>query len=159
MASKNTVKVLIDGKIVTLSGYESEEYLQRVASYLNNKIAELSTLPGYSHQPQDTRSTLLALNIADDYFKAKAQADSMEEDMESKDRETYDIKHDLIAAQIQIDKLKQEIEALRKGRAGQTSKNAAGAFRGRGRCLTAAADRWGCRKGHPCFFLWEDRSI
>ena len=45
--------------------------------------------------------------------------------MESKDRETYDIKHDLIAAQIQIDKLKQEIEALRKGRAGQTSKNAA----------------------------------
>ena len=125
MASKNTVKVLIDGKIVTLSGYESEEYLQRVASYLNNKIAELSTLPGYSHQPQDTRSTLLALNIADDYFKAKAQADSMEEDMESKDRETYDIKHDLIAAQIQSDKLKQEIEALRKGRAGQTSKNAA----------------------------------
>ena len=33
MASKNTVKVLIDGKIITLSGYESEEYLQRVASY------------------------------------------------------------------------------------------------------------------------------
>ena len=31
MASKNTVKVLIDGKIVTLSGYESEEYLARVA--------------------------------------------------------------------------------------------------------------------------------
>lgn len=41
MASKNTVKVLIDGKIITLSGYESEEYLQRVASYLNNKLTEL----------------------------------------------------------------------------------------------------------------------
>ncbi len=114
MASKNTVKVLIDGKIITLSGYESEDYLQRVASYLNNKITELGTLPGYSHQPQDVKSTLLALNIADDYFKAKAQADSMEEDMESKDRETYDIKHDLIAAQIQIDKLKQELEELKQ---------------------------------------------
>ena len=114
MASKNTVKVLIDGKIITLSGYESEDYLQRVASYLNNKIMELGTLPGYSHQPQDVKSTLLALNIADDYFKAKAQADSMEEDMESKDRETYDIKHDLIAAQIQIDKLKQELEELKQ---------------------------------------------
>ncbi len=114
MAAKNTVKVLIDGRIVTLSGYESEEYLQRVASYLNNKIAELSTLAGYSHQPQDIKATLLALNIADDYFKAKAQAESMEEDMEAKDRETYDIKHDLIAAQIQIDKLKQELEQLKQ---------------------------------------------
>ena len=63
MASKNTVKVLIDGKIVTLSGYESEEYLQRVASYLKNKIAELSTLPGYSHQPQDTRSTQIGRTL------------------------------------------------------------------------------------------------
>ena len=32
MPAKNTTKVLIGGKIVTLSGYESEEYLQRVAS-------------------------------------------------------------------------------------------------------------------------------
>ena len=114
MASKNTVKVLIDGKIITLSGYESEEYLQRVASYLNNKITELSALPGYNRQSPDTRNTLLALNIADDYFKAKSQADAMENDMESKDREAYDVKHDLIAAQIQIDKMKQEMEQLKK---------------------------------------------
>ena len=119
MASKNTVKVLIDGKIITLSGYESEEYLQRVASYLNNKLAELGSLPGYNRQSPDTKSTLLALNIADDYFKAKAQADAMEDDMESKDREAYDVKHDLIAAQIQIDKMKQEIEQLQKEKAEQ----------------------------------------
>ena len=42
MASKNTAQVLIGGKIVTLSGYESEEYMQRVASYMNSKIADLS---------------------------------------------------------------------------------------------------------------------
>ena len=117
MASKNTVKVLIDGKIITLSGYESEDYLQRVASYLNNKLAELGSLPGYNRQSPDTKSPLLALNIADDYFKAKAQADAMEDDMESKDREAYDVKHDLIAAQIQIDKMKQEIEQLQKEKA------------------------------------------
>ena len=117
MASKNTVKVLIDGKIITLSGYESEDYLQRVASYLNNNLSELGSLPGYNRQSPDTKSTLLALNIADDYFKAKAQADAMEDDMESKDREAYDVKHDLIAAQIQIDKMKQEIEQLQKEKA------------------------------------------
>ena len=42
MAVKNTAQVVIGGKIITLGGYESEEYFQKVASYINNKIAELS---------------------------------------------------------------------------------------------------------------------
>ena len=42
---------MIEGKIIKLSGYESEEYLQKVAAYLNNKIAELGELPGYKRQP------------------------------------------------------------------------------------------------------------
>ena len=48
MAVKNTAQVVIGGKIITLGGYESEEYFQKVASYINNKIAELSEMPGYS---------------------------------------------------------------------------------------------------------------
>ena len=32
MSAKNTTKVLIGGKIVTLCGYESEEYLQKGAA-------------------------------------------------------------------------------------------------------------------------------
>lgn len=114
MSVKNTTKVLIDGKIVTLSGYESEEYLQKVASYLNNKITELSELPGYKRQSLETKHTLLSLNIADDYFKAKVQAETLEEDIEAKDKESYDIKHDLITAQIQLDKIKTEMEQLRR---------------------------------------------
>ena len=42
MAVKNTAQVVIDGKIITLGGYESEEYFQKVAAYMNNKISELS---------------------------------------------------------------------------------------------------------------------
>ena len=45
MAVKNTTQVLIDGKIITLGGYESPEYLQKVAAYLNQKISELSSQP------------------------------------------------------------------------------------------------------------------
>ena len=78
MPAKNTTKVLIGGKIVTLSGYESEDYLQKVASYMNHKIAQLSELPGYNRQPMETKHTLLSLNIADDYFKAKRQAEVCE---------------------------------------------------------------------------------
>lgn len=114
MPAKNTTKVLIGGKIVTLSGYESEEYLQKVASYMNHKIAQLSELPGYNRQPAETKSTLLSLNIADDYFKAKRQAEVFEEDSQLKDKEMYDLKHDLIDAQIQTEKLTAENEELKK---------------------------------------------
>ena len=69
MAVKNTTQVLIDGKIITLSGYESPEYLQKVASYMNQKISELSQLQGYSRLSVDTKHTLLSLNVADDYIK------------------------------------------------------------------------------------------
>ncbi|MDR3894152.1 MAG: cell division protein ZapA [Blautia sp.] len=128
MAVKNTTQVLIGGKIITLSGYESEEYLQKVASYMNNKMTELGQLPGYSCQSVETKHTLLSLNVADDYFKAKRQAEIFEEDLEAKDREMYDLKHDLITSQVQlenarkdvalkneqIDKLQNRIEELEK---------------------------------------------
>ena len=106
MAVKNTTQVLIGGKIVTLSGYESEEYLQKVANYMNNKLTELGQLPGYNRQALETRHTLLSLNIADDYFKAKRQAEMYEEELEAKDREMCDLKHDLINGQVELDKEK-----------------------------------------------------
>ena len=109
MAVKNTTQVLIGGKIITLSGYESEEYLQKVASYMNNKMTELGQLPGYSRQSVETKHTLLSLNVADDYFKAKRQAEIFEEDLEAKDREMYDLKHDLITSQVQLEKARKDV--------------------------------------------------
>ena len=106
MAVKNTTQVWIGGKIVTLSGYESEEYLQKVANYMNNKLTELGQIPGYNRQTLETRHTLLSLNIADDYFKAKRQAEMYEEELEAKDMEMYDLKHDLINGQVELDKVK-----------------------------------------------------
>ena len=113
MPAKNTTKVLIGGKIVTLSGYESEDYLQKVASYMNHKITQLSELPGYNRQPVETKHTLLSLNIADDYFKAKKQAEVFEQDLQQKDQEMYDLKHELISLRMQIEETqKREKEAL-----------------------------------------------
>ena len=109
MAVKNTTPVLIGGKIITLSGYESEEYLQKVASYMNNKMTELGQLPGYSRQSVETKHTLLSLNVADDYFKAKRQAEIFEEDLEAKDREMYDLKHDLITSQVQLENARKDV--------------------------------------------------
>lgn len=102
-SSKNYTEVLIGGKVFTLSGFESEEYLQKVSTYLNHKIEECSSSEGYRKQSAETRSILLALNIADDYFKAKKQGGTLESDIETKDKEMYDLKHELISLKMQIE--------------------------------------------------------
>lgn len=114
MSSKNRTEVLIDGKIYTLSGYESEEYLQKVATYINSKLVEFKKIDGYSRQSRENKSMLLELNIADDYFKAKKQVEMVEEELEEKDRELYDLKHELIRVQIQMGAAEKSMADLQK---------------------------------------------
>ena len=83
MSSKNNTEVIIDGKIYTLSGYESEEYLQKVAGYINNKITDFKQDDGYRRQTLEVQRTLLNINIADDYFKVKKQADALASEVEN----------------------------------------------------------------------------
>ena len=112
MAEKTSAEVVIGGKVYTSSGYESEEYLQKVAVYINGKINEFDSIEGYQRFPADMKATLLELNIADDYFKAKTQAEKLEREIEAKEKEIYDLKHDLIAEQIQSENDKKEIKRL-----------------------------------------------
>ena len=112
MASKTDTEVLIGGKVFTLSGYESEEYLQKVASYINNKIAEYNKIDGFKRQPIDTQNVLLQLNIADDYFKSKKQIELMEEQLSEKEKELYDLKHELIATQIKLENTEKNVKNL-----------------------------------------------
>ena len=111
-SSKNFTEVLIGGKVFTLSGFESEEYLQRVSTYLNHKLEECSSSDGYRKQSAETRSILLALNIADDYFKAKKQGGTLESDIEAKDNELISVQIKLENADKALDKLKEENKAL-----------------------------------------------
>ena len=113
MSEKHTVEVLIGGKVYRLGGYESEEYLQKVAAYLNNKLTDLSSSAMFNRQHADVRGIMLSLNVADDYFKARSQAEVFEEDSVSKNREVYDLKNDLIASQIQLERLKEDYEKLK----------------------------------------------
>ena len=105
MSAKNTVTVVIGGKVTKLSGYESEEYLQRVAAYLNHKMNELSELKGWNRMTAEMKNTLLALNIADDYFKARNQAEVFDEDLQNKDKELYELKQQIVELQMELDEL------------------------------------------------------
>ena len=106
MAQKNTVQVLIGGKVTRLSGYESEEYLEKVAIYLNHKQNELSELKGWRRMTSDMKGTLLFLNVADDYFKARSRAEELEEEIENKDKELYDLRQELVSLQVMMDNMK-----------------------------------------------------
>lgn len=114
MANKNDTEVIIGGKLYTLSGYESEEYLQKIASYINNKISDYAKLDVFRRQPLDTQNVLLQLNIADDYFKAKKQISLMEEDVQTKEKELYDLKHELIATQIKLENSEKSLKGVQK---------------------------------------------
>lgn len=114
MSSKTDTEVIIGGKVFTLSGYESEEYLQKVASYINNKINEYNKVESFRRRPLDTQSILLQLNIADDYFKAKKQISVLEEELQTKEKELYDLKHELISAQIKLESSEERVRTLQQ---------------------------------------------
>lgn len=112
MSTKTDTEVIIGGKVFTLSGYESEEYLQKVASYINNKVTEYGKVDSFRRQPLDTQNVLLQLNIADDYFKAKQQISLLEEELQNKEKEMYDLKHELIASQIKLENTEKTVKNL-----------------------------------------------
>lgn len=109
---KNDVEVIIDGKVITMSGDENEEYLQKVAAYINNKINDFNKVDSFRRQPVDMQNVLIQLNIADDYFKAKSELELMREDLDLKDRELYDLKHELIATQIKLESREKQLKNI-----------------------------------------------
>lgn len=112
MSSKTDTEVIIGGKVFTLSGYESEEYLQKVASYINNKITEYNKNESFKRLTLDMQNVLLQLNIADDYFKAKKQINILEEEIQTKEKELYNLKHELIASQIKLENTEKNVKNL-----------------------------------------------
>lgn len=68
VADKNKVEVRIAGKDYTLMGVESEEYMQKVALYIDKKMNEVIRVN--SKLSTSMASVLSAINVADDYFKA-----------------------------------------------------------------------------------------
>lgn len=103
MSSKSSTEVIIGGKMYTLSGYEGEEYLQRVAAYINNKINEFNDMEDIRRFSIDMKSVLVELNIADDFFKAKDRIEKLERELERKEKEIYDLKNDLISEQMKAE--------------------------------------------------------
>ncbi len=114
MAIKTDAEVIIGGKVFTISGTESEEYLQKVASYINGKFNEYAQVDAFRRANAENQNVLMQLNIADDYFKAMNRVSSMEEDLASKEKELYDLKHDLVNSQMKLENLEKSNKILKE---------------------------------------------
>ena len=114
MAQKNDIKVVINNKVYTLSGQESEDFLQNVATYINGKIAECQSSEAYRRFNAEYQNVLLALNIADDYFKAKDQVNQMLTEDDDKDKQIYDLRHEVIEVQIKYESAQKMIEEYKE---------------------------------------------
>ncbi|MBR6614617.1 MAG: cell division protein ZapA [Lachnospiraceae bacterium] len=103
MDKKNYTEVLIDGNIYTLGGSEEQEYLQKVAAYINQKIGILKAQPGFTRQNKDYQEVMIYLNLADDYFKTLQEAKMLRAQKNELEKEIYSLKHELIGVQMKLD--------------------------------------------------------
>lgn len=112
MNTMNDVEVIINNKRYTLSGYESGDYLQKIASYINTKHTEFKMMESYNRLDVDMRNILMQINIADDYFKIVNQVKEMNDDADIKGNELFDLKHEVIATQTKLEALQRGYEKL-----------------------------------------------
>lgn len=114
MKNKNDIEVLIEGRRYTICGFESDEYIQQIASYINRKLVEFKKKEYYHRLDLDLRNVLLAINIADDYFKTKNKAKDYRAESQSKDKTVLDMKHKIIDLQEKEKKDEKKIDELEK---------------------------------------------
>ena len=87
---------------------ENENY------FLLTLAAECQSSEAYRRFNAEYQNVLLALNIADDYFKAKDQVNQMLTEDDDKDKQIYDLRHEVIEVQIKYESAQKMIEEYKE---------------------------------------------
>ena len=120
MNTMNDLEVIINNKRYTISGYESEEYLQKIArerylaagvfgTQIPSTSPPLRTHANDNHMDSEIRNVLMQINLADDYYKAIRQKSDLEAELERKEKELFEVKHLLVEMQAQNDDLTKQL--------------------------------------------------
>ena len=96
MNTKNDVEVIINGRTYIISGYESSEYMQKIATHINSKYDEFKKSDSFPKLDQEMKNILLAINLSDDYYKAQDVVVNLQKDNEDLEKEIFHMKHDMI---------------------------------------------------------------
>ena len=82
----NKVKVRIYGQEYTIAGERDADAIREIADHVNEKMRELSR--SFSTNGQGNLAVLTAINIADEYYEAKAETGRLKEANERLRRDT-----------------------------------------------------------------------
>ncbi len=105
MIQKNEVQVVIDGKVLTMSGEEDEMQIQRVASCVNRMIKKLEGTEVYHSLPTDLKPLLIELNIAEELIQAQERVSQLENDAQAKEAELSKLRQSLVETQLKLERL------------------------------------------------------
>lgn len=114
MNKQNDVEVYIGGRAYSMAGYESAEYMQKIATYINAKYTELSRQDGYHARSDAEKNVLMQINLVDDYFKLKKSQEETASESDGKSRELAELKRENITLQTKIESAEQEGVLLRQ---------------------------------------------
>jgi cell division protein ZapA len=110
----NRVEVVIGGEIITLVSIENEEYMQKLARYINRKMADIKAVNSNASINERTRTVFIAANIADDYFKAKDKSDELELELKKYVTELGQIQEENLLLTDKIKELQDKLNQARK---------------------------------------------
>lgn len=111
MAEKNRVEVRIAGKDYALLGSASDEYIQKIALYVDKRMNEIMK----SNHTLSTSmvAVLTALNIADDYFKSLENSEDLEKELKKVQEQLNELKDEKKNLSRENAALSEEISNLR----------------------------------------------
>ena len=107
MENKNKIEVRILGKDYVVKGLETDEYIQRVALYIDKKMNEVSKT---DHRLNTALvAVLTAINVADDYFKSIDSFKELQEEFKGKTDDLEKTKAGLKEALEEISTLREKL--------------------------------------------------
>ena len=106
MTEKRKVDIIIDGRNFTVVGSKDEQYIRKVAKYVDEKVKELANKNDKLSQTMS--ATLAALNIADEYHTTKEKLEKIESQAKDPIKKYENVISELEKAKTTIEKLELE---------------------------------------------------
>jgi cell division protein ZapA len=114
MEHKNKIKVIIGRRVYTLVGEESEEYMQRVALYIDKKMNEVLRTESSQNLSTNMLAVLTSINVADDLFKMREKVECLQKEMQKYQSEIEQREKELQRYQDELGRAQEENLALRE---------------------------------------------
>lgn len=112
MSEMNSVEIRIHGKEYKIKGLEKEEYMQKVAYYIDKKMADISK--NSVRMDSGSIAALTLINITDDYFKLQDSFAAIRQDIQNKTGELEKCEAELNVNKVKLTKTKLELEKVKE---------------------------------------------